>query len=51
MLLAMSYNGYILISIVLGVGLGFYLCDRPVGDCLEEKKMSRDDDGMMACCG
>jgi copper transporter 1 len=52
MLLAMSYNGYIIISILLGIGVGHYLLDKPVvsSDCEVESKRGGDE-GLMTCCG
>jgi copper transporter 1 len=48
MLLAMYYNGYIIISILLGTGIGKFFCDwLTIGQTAAESV----DDCPTACCG
>jgi len=47
MLLAMSFNGYILFSIFIGVFLGFVMFEWEWIDCPGTK----EDDGETGCCG
>ncbi|WWD18267.1 hypothetical protein CI109_102717 [Kwoniella shandongensis] len=50
MLLAMYYNGYIIISIFLGVGIGHFLCDWFTIPDTEEKEKD-ENDYVGVCCG
>lgn len=55
MLLAMYYNGYIIICIFIGAGLGKFLCDWapqriPVGTAFEQHGDSGEE-GPTVCCG
>lgn len=52
MLLAMYYNGYIIISILLGTGLGKFLCDwMELGDGSFSAGAGKVDDDPTVCCG
>ncbi|KIW17883.1 hypothetical protein PV08_05078 [Exophiala spinifera] len=55
MLLAMYYNGYIIICIIVGAGLGKFLCDWapqkiPVGTAFEQQGDAAEE-GPTMCCG
>jgi copper transporter 1 len=50
MLLAMYYNGYIIISIFLGIAVGKFLCDWLTLDTARGVSCA-DEDGMAQCCG
>lgn len=56
MLMAMYYNGYIILCIFLGAGVGKFLCDWMavsvvVGDSAEDKLGGRTIDEPTVCCG
>ncbi|KAH7354024.1 copper transport protein ctr4 [Plectosphaerella cucumerina] len=52
MLLAMYYNGYIIISIILGAGLGKYLCDWLVYKVnVADATMAKGVEEPTGCCG
>ncbi|KAI0000743.1 Ctr-domain-containing protein [Xylariaceae sp. FL0662B] len=55
MLIAMSFNGYIIISIIIGAGIGKFLCDWMIQKVVvggnQQAKASTESDEPSVCCG